>query len=396
MITLSIRDFELKSRKISGFILLIISLNSNAIMHYTGMYNLPIIAFVVVIVLSILLILCLNRNKINDTNSFLPVCGIVTASLLFAVLWDSYKNITICVGPVAAYLIFIFLSYSEIKKITFVFLIINFIIAFFEYTNNTYLYNYTTNTYGIDVTIEAYSDYMRAKGLFASCLGLGYFGMFASFIFRKDLRFVLLGCLLCLLSVSRQPLIITTSLFLFFFKFNTKNIFVAFFIILILITIVVPVLDERIFTRILSAIDFEGDTSNLARIEFWVLGINTFLYEYDFVHKIVGNMGFFQNKVGYNAESAWITLFLDMGIIGVLIHLSVLIKLLFYSFRKKDWFFSIMILFIIIAMATVPLIHNLNQNIYFWLFIFVSYREQKKYFNTNDIKNEEYYWVKTL
>lgn len=351
--------------------MMINSLNSNAISHFSGINNLPIYVFIfcLLIVISTSIIPTFKFEYSSKLNILIFV--IIILSFLFIPFWTSYKNIIICVGPLASYFVLIHLNREEIKNITWIFLIINLPLAVYEYFTISYIYNVVGNTYGNEFEIIAYSDLMRSKGLFASCLGLGYFAMFASFIYKDNIKIISVSLILCLLGGSRQPLALVLIVFILYFvsHFSMKNFILTAIIGTFIITFAIYFVQQNSIDRILMTADFQNDTSNGARIFFWLLGINTYFFEYSLTQQVFGDMGYFQEKIGYNAESAWLTLLLDVGLIitsiYVLMHVYLMRKLFIFKEYKK----LILVSLIFISMWTVPLIYNFNQNMYFWIFI---------------------------
>lgn len=359
-------------RKYSSIILLINSLNSNAIEHFIGIDNLPIYIFILALSLiissSLIIGFWININNILHNIIFL----IIILSFAFIPFWTSYKNIIICVGPLAAYFVLYSLTIEEIKKITWIFLLINLPIAIYEYFTFSYLYDFTGDTYGEEFTITAYSSLMRSKGLFASCLGLGYFAMFASFIYNNSIKIITVSIILCLLGGSRQPLVLVSIVLIMYLisHFSGKSLILTLIIGMVITFLAINFMQQQSIERILLTADFQNDTSNAYRIFYWLLGINSYLFEYDLMHQLLGNMGYFQELIGANAESAWLTLLLDVGFIITSIYFVMFLFLLYSFMRNKKYKKTILVFLIFLSMGTVPLIYNFNQNMYFWIFIF--------------------------
>lgn len=363
--------------EILSWFMLIIVLFSNMMMVYLDNVNLPINIFIALFISLFVYTLFIVKTLKFERFSLAIALVIAITSLIDSFAWTMYKNIIICVGPITAIFLIIYISKEKLRKFTVGLLLLNLVIAIYEYVSNTYLYDFTTQAYGNEVTITAYEELMRSKGIFATCLGLGYYALFTSFIFKKDLLILTLGILLTLLASARQPLIVIFVLMAITFYKNTnfKNFLFIIFCIILIFVLSNFLLQTQNIERIFATADFNNDTSNNDRIMFWLLGINTYVNEYDFLHKLVGNMGYFQSKIGYNAESAWITLLLDTGLVGFFLHLIVFIKLFFLA--KSDLALLFQTISLLIMMGTIALIFNLSQNIFYWIFIFDTLRSNK-------------------
>lgn len=352
-------------------IMMLNSLNSNAIEHYSGIDNLPIYIFIITL-FGLILFSLYSTLRLNLSNNLeIIVYLIIIFSFLFIPFWTSYKNIIICVGPLAAYFILYNLSIESIKKITWFFLVINLPIALYEYFTISYLYDVVGDTYGVDFVIVAYSDLMRAKALFASCLGLGYFAVFASFIFYDDIKIISISLVLCLLAGTRQPLVMVLFVFLLYLitHLSGKKVLLTTLIGVIILAFVSSFLQQSSIDRIFMTADFQNDSSNSLRIFYWILGITTYFFEYDLLHQAFGNMGYFQEKIGYNAESAWITMFLDIGFIITFLYVIMFIVISYKLIIRRKYKKIFLLSMVFVSMWTVPLIYAFNQNIYFWIFI---------------------------
>ncbi|MPR35414.1 hypothetical protein [Salmonirosea aquatica] len=357
--------------KYSSFVMLINSLNSNAIAYYSGINDLPIYIFTITLTFLILTSLKLGIRFPLNNKLYIIIFIIIFLSLILTPLWTSYKNIIICIGPLASFFTLLYLDRKDLKSITWIFLTLNLPIAIYEYFSFSYLYDFTGNIYGNEVKIVAYEDLMRSKGLFASCLGLGYFAMFSSFIFNNDIKIISVSLILCLLGGSRQPLVMVSFVLLVYLMthFTSKNLILTTLIGFIIIALSIMFLQQQSIERILMTADFKNDSSNEFRIIFWLFGINTYLFEYSFLQQALGNMGYFQEKIGYNAESAWLTLLLDTGFIITFFYVILFAYLAIKLFIIKQYKKIALLGLIFISMGTVPLIFNLNQNMYFWIFI---------------------------
>ena len=99
--------------------------------------------------------------------------------------------------------------------------------------------------------------------------------------------------------------------------------------------------------------------------------------DYSLFEMLFGNSGALLAKVGNNAESGWLTLLVENGVIGLLFYLGFWIKALLRSIRLKlNNGSSLIILFIIMASQTYYL--SVIGPFLFWIPVLKNYIKPKQ------------------
>ena len=325
--------------------------------------------------------------------------SVMLISMLF---WNSYSTIGSYLSVLIVLFLFLFnrVNYFEILlKYT---LIISVMIAFGEIIAGKYLYVVSVSVNGQLFTLDEklFSGSMsifRAKGLFEGPLTFAQFCVFTSLIFFNDRKLLLIAFIGALTTSSRMAIFVTFAIFLFQLYFHAYNgtnskykayklffIFVFIAINIISFSVFLYLSDSDFSQRLAQTFDFSGSASNSLRMYFWKSSLNVYA-QYDFFHLIFGNNGYFREQFDNNAESGWLTLLVDNGLLGLLYYLLPCLFLFYVGFQEKQqdiMFFSFVYL---LVNSTMTFYLSASGNILYWYLIFKWIQEfsgEKKSFNT--------------
>lgn len=279
------------------------------------------------------------------------------------------------------------------EKILLYILILSIFIALFEYTTGEYLYVVKTNVNGVDFEIDEKllsggSNIFRAKGLFEGPLTFAQFLVFMALIFFRS-KFILLLCIFgAFLTASRMSIFVIICVNLIHYVFSTfsygsgkvsKKYLTVFFMIVLttpyLMLTVLSFFGTDFIDRLYEGITFAGG-SNSARLFFWVSGIEFFLL-YDPLDMLLGSNGSYRAIYNNNAESGWITLLVDNGILGFLIYFVPCIVLMFWGVKVRKLEYVLFGFVYILVNFTMTFYLSASGNILFWYALFKWIREAK-------------------
>ena len=229
----------------------------------------------------------------------------------------------------------------KIIKITF---FIQLGLVFYESFTNTVVYSFIES----GVFAKNKFDYeslnistvgFRPKGLFQGTLVASSFVIYLSMIFRNNIKMLYLIFLMSILVNGRLALLISGFILLFklFKKYDiiifykkvnpTKKIFFFLFPFLFFLIILFLVLPSVNLQNLLNTFNLDS-TANLGRLYRYVQATLTYL-DYDTLSKLIGSTSYeFFDEYGrvVPAESGLLSMFLDIGLIGVLFYSYYFIK----------------------------------------------------------------------
>ena len=310
-------------------------------------------------------------------------CTILLAIILLfgQIYWNSNIHAITMIIPI---FIFFLLKSSDInifKKALLFWLTLVVAIATYEKLFNTYFfiseYELGDSLIFLDARLfSGQTQMLRAKSIFLGPLTLSTFLIFSSIILRHNNYALLISLLGAVLSTSRTALIIVSIIIL---TVTIKNksllwIYSIFILFFLLFAFFFPfsLSDSPYLTRLFNVFDFSNYSgSNYFRLQFWKNGLDLFL-SYSTAQILIGDQGLFRELYLNNAESGWLTMILDFGILGF----SFLIFPLFYSFfALKNVEAKIILSVIFIANSVFTFSYGVVGAFCYWTLIYYIYIE---------------------
>ena len=319
--------------------------------------------------------LFVSNIQIKPTLFFYYISSIFLYIISFP-FWMTKFDINIYLSTVTALLVIS--NYDYFINALKVLKIIAVCLALYEFINKEYIFVVFRDTgkglKALDEKMFGGLIYIfRAKVFFEGPLALSQLAIGISFLLRKEIKYLLLIFVLAVLANGRLGMIITFMMIvLYFFKrYNIFDMLLKPKILLILIggliiaTIALAnVMDEASIKRLFEAFNTSNDGS-AHRMNFWKNGILTWL-DYDIIHLIFGNNGYFGSLFNNNAENGWITLLINNGLIGFLYYF---LPVLFLMITKRRVDFAyIFALFFCMFIQTFHL--GASANLIYWLIIY--------------------------
>jgi len=320
-----------------------------------------------------------NIKKRIIYNYYVKIILFVSLLLICSIpFWYSFFNIYSYLGIFVAVMTHYYTP-NEFKKMLLIVLIINLPFIIYEYFYGKYFFIYNREFFGTAYDgMELYSSLIRTKGLFSGPLTLGIFYLFSILILYKNKIINIIGIIVAFLANARASFLFSILYYLGIFTINIKSkknfksfvrlsILCVFVIIIILNT---GLITKNATTRIFNAVDFKEESSNLTRVYYWNNAINMYFSEYSIEYIILGNNGLFASKFLNNAESGWLSLLLDNGIMGFCFYFFILMKLIYDAIKNKDYInlLRLLIMFCCMTIATYHL--GRVANLLYWFLIF--------------------------
>lgn len=348
--------------------------------------NILVLVALVVALLFLFLFYRLPRITFNE-NYFailVPCFLLLILFLIGLVFWRSRQNTIALLLPMFVALSFLFVDLVFLKKIIVFCLVAVVILAAAESFTGSYLYYSTVefsdgSTANLDEELfSGLSDIFRAKSIFLGPLTMSAFMIGVAIIFRRNSLLLLVALCGGIFAVSRASMFFITFLILFNLLSNLygspKKIALYFIVFFGLLGYIV-VYADNILARIVDGFQFGGEsTTNSARLYFWFSGASEFL-EYDFLNTIFGDAGRFWRSYNNNAESGWLTILLDFGVLGFFVYISPLLYLLLWS-RRFDTVFVIFSMFFINSMFTFS--YGVVGGFVYWVIVVILFIEESE------------------
>jgi hypothetical protein len=141
-------------------------------------------------------------------------------------------------------------------------------------------------------------------------------------------------------------------------------VFLLFFIIAAAIGVA---LSPSLLERIIETFDFTGNSAtNSARAYYWLSGLDEFS-KYSGAEKIFGNNGQYRYLYNNNAESGWITLLLDFGLVGLSLYILPLAYLLLRRPTAENLY---LVGVLLIANMVFTLSYGVTGCFVYWMIVF--------------------------
>lgn len=297
------------------------------------------------------------------------------------IVWDSTYTIYSYVAIIPVFWVFKKIPINKLEVFFKIALMINLILAGYEYFTETYLYEAKSQAAHIELTYREISgNVKRAKGLFPGPLTLSNFAMAAALIFPRNKMILFLGLMISFLANARLSILVILIIYTVFnFRLNFKSLSLFLFFYLFINSII----DESGIDRLFSVFDVKSN-NNEARLFYMSSAIELFL-DYPLVNLIFGNSGKLLSLTGNNAESGWLTLLVENGLVGFALYFGFLIKLIFNKINLGILSkVPLIILFFVMNVQTFYL--SLLGPLWFWLPIIYHKNFQNKiYKRTRDL-----------
>ncbi|WP_139092910.1 MULTISPECIES: O-antigen ligase family protein [unclassified Pseudomonas] len=322
-----------------------------------------------------------NTNKPNiyatlksrELISFTCTTTLFIELVIGQLLWERNSNSLLLVAPLAILFSYKLIDPSQFKKILYYTTIVIVILAAYEHLTSSYLYikSIEVGDESFELSQEMFSgasNLFRAKSIFLGPLTFSAYLICTAIILRENkiaLAFCLVGALL---SSSRSAIIITIllSALTMLQKSPRKLIINAAIVtsvstiaLFVLIKIYPPYID-----RLLEALDFSGGSAtNSYRQMFWVAALKE-LQAYDIRQLILGNNGAFRATYKNNAESGWLTLALDFGVLGLAAYILPLIERIYFLKSNID---KLSLTLLLIANSVFTLCYGVTGCFMYWI-----------------------------
>lgn len=331
---------------------------------------------------SLLAFFMMNSVKVNKsifTQTFISLV-LMSVSIPF---WQGYTTLG---SYISVIIVFLLMSldkskfFEEVLKWT---LYISVLIAFGETITGKYLYIVEIVVNGKVFTLDEklFSgglDIFRAKGIFEGPLTFAQFTVFMALMFFKSRLIIFIALLGALMTSSRMAIfvIISISMYQYFYfsmKYNSghdkaKSILISSTIIILTLALIVIFLatsNSDFSGRLAQTFDSSGSASNNLRYYFWLMAITTFI-DYDIMNMLVGNNGYYRGVFSNNAESGWLTLLVDNGILGFLFYFLPCIYILYRALKKKWMGYALFAFVFILVNSTMTFYLSASGNVLYW------------------------------
>lgn len=309
-------------------------------------------------------------------------------------VWSNFYSINMYIGFFLACTVY-FLDEKFYHKILIGTFFLQLLLQFYEYFSVSYLYEAIVTAFGYEFEITLENAYLlRTKGLFEGPLTASAFAIYVAYIFRYNPLIISLTLVSTILANTRTGMITTTlvlSGYVFFNLkiFNLKNlkipktlIYTLFLAILfVFYFFVLPmVLSEASLLRLQDVANFENE-SNFKRVLYWNWGWN-FFKDYNFINFLFGCSQCFGMEYVNSAESDWIMLLLELGVLGFTIYALPIIFILYNAIIQKNYYLIILMLLLILNIFVYRQISGSATVLLHWLLIFSCLNELKNFKQT--------------
>lgn len=329
------------------------------------------------------------RPKLQiDSHFFTYTLIMFPLAVLSLGFWHNINGINVYF-TIVTFIIIVSSGYDFFLKVIKYIAYILLILAMYEFITKSYLFVvYRQTEWGVlpldPKFYGGYSQIFRAKGLFEGPLALSQFAIGLAFLFRSNIKILVVAVLLTILANGRLGMVITGIIFILYFvtKYDLISIlkskkFIRLFIVslVLIISATVYLIDEKSIERISNSFSFE-DNSNTARLYYWEKAINIF-GDYNIFNILFGNSGYFREVTGNSAENGWLMLLLDNGILGFLFYFFplLIVSLLSLKHSTEHWHY-VGVLFLAMMVQTFNL--GVSASLLYWLIMYSLFIEIKK------------------
>ena len=257
------------------------------------------------------------------------------------------------------------------------FLVLNFFVMIYEFYSLSFL---------LEPTSDLPQFIGRAKGLISYSKEAGALVLVFSVFFVRELEYRWFPILLVSAVLTGSRLSMVVVLLIIFLElirrlFHQRRAFVSnlFSIFVLILVFIVGVLfylslgqSEIIVNRIYRTFDVTH-SSNVERMHFWAAYLAVYS-EFDLVNLIFGRPYFAQNVMGNGAESAFLNLLTDGGLVGLTVYLFAILFICFCAPLKFSFMCNICLLLASMQFSRVGLgfLDGVILWVIFWVMIFDS------------------------
>jgi len=371
----------------TAIILLVISLIYSPLID--SFLNSGIVKYLsLILFLGVSMISYINMKSIRVDETLFYYAIITTLLMVFSIpFWQGYTTLGSYISVIIVFLLMSLKKTELFESILKWTLYISVLIAFGETVTGKYLYVVEIVVNGQTFTLneKLFSgglDIFRAKGIFEGPLTFAQFTVFMALMFFKSRMVILIAFLGALMTSSRMAIfvIISISMFQYFYfsiKYNsgynqirsTLRATVIILLVILLIVIFLTFSGGDFSGRLAQTFDGSGSASNNLRYYFWLMAINTFL-DYEIMNVFFGNNGYYRGVFSNNAESGWLTLLVDNGVIGLLFYLLPCVYILLKALKKKWLGYSLFAFVYILVNSTMTFYLSASGNVLYWYLIF--------------------------
>ncbi|WP_409281870.1 hypothetical protein, partial [Pseudomonas defluvii] len=122
-----------------------------------------------------------------------------------------------------------------------------------------------------------------------------------------------------------------------------------------------------------------GSETNSARLYYWLSGWQEYR-GYELNKIFFGDNGYYRALYGNNAESGWLTLLLDFGLVGFLIYF---VPLVFVLLKRHTLDVALMVSILIVANMVFTLCYGVTGCFVYWLTFYFLLKGDKKHEGCN-------------
>ena len=329
--------------------------------------------------------LIFNRKIIIQRDYFIYALLSIPIACISIFFWYSLNEINVYISLITS-IIVIASDFNYFKKLVKNLSYLLLLLVIYEFLTKTYIFVVQRDTEFGTIVLDpklfgGYSGIFRGKGLFEGPLALAQYAIGLAFLFRQDIKVLLIACALAVFANGRLGMIICFAILgiyfmekygLFSFLRSKKGLKTLGIISISLLIIGIFFIDEIALERLRDVINI-ADTSNSARLFYWQEGVEIF-FDYPFINKIVGNSGYYRHVVGNSAENGWLMLLLNNGIVGFLYYFTPLVVIAYMSIKLKTY--HVMLIFLLFLCMMIQTFHlGALANLFYWLIIYSFFLE---------------------
>lgn len=337
------------------------------------------IAFSFIIILKY----CNREELILAFFSFTAVSCLILIGGIFGYL-DPIKNISLMFFYFSILLGYFFsIEFKFFLKVISLFILINLAVMVYEFITMSYFLKPTSDSAFFLGRAKGFISYSKEAGSFILLFTLLFIKNLKSYWFMVVISFaVLTGSRLAMLIVLLAVVIEVCTRFKVRHLFSPLSLFISIlsFIIVLYGAFLYANLEqsEVIINRLGGSVDIEH-SSNRERINFWLRHL--YIYEsFNYLQYLFGSPGESVSKINNGAESAFINLITDGGLIALLIYTSAIIVMFFLTKPSVNTFLYFLLLILAMQLSRVN-VGFLDATLfwgYFWFIIKNSIKSESK------------------
>lgn len=319
---------------------------------------------------------------------------VVTTFILSLFLWPMLSTPGSYLSPLLVTLLVALNRQDLFERALLFFLMLSLSVSFYEFFAKSYLYVVSATVGGIATSLDEklFSgglNLFRAKGLFEGPLTQAQYSVYMALLFFRS-RLVLAIALSCAVLTASRMAILVVGVMVFIHilfaafpnglgKIRVRSAIygsIAIVLAAVMLPYAVVIFGQDFITRFSDGLTFSGD-SNALRAYYWVSSLEHFS-NYSLLHQIFGANGTFLEAYENNAESGWLTLLVDNGLIGLVIYLGPVVWLGYVGLKRNKITYSLFAFVIILVNASMTFYLSASGNVLYWYLLYKWFREIKK------------------